>query len=358
MSATDLLALDGIAARAESVRWDVLDLGLAIDGDPIHPSEADSPQITNDGNATSKRALRGLVMTPGTWEHLNLARARIRPSWVLGDGTTYPLGVFLFANPAEQIADGGSTLKADMVDQTFILAQDLLEPVGWPQGHNITDAMAEVVALYNLPAFDITSSSATFPDAYGAPDGTSGQKVLDDLAQAAGFFPPYFDNTGTGILRPNPPPELITSPDFVWGPGTTVVNNSPVSGRNFMEAPNVWRVTGGGTNSPVVGTYTLPSSAEVSIANRGFAVVESTDNSAVSTPTQARTAARAEAQGSQSWRTLSFTTTPEPTVDTFNTMKWPDKDGPLYLVTRWSLDLEPGGSHQWEAVFLDETNAA
>lgn len=353
-TATDWLGLSNLTGRAGTVAYQLLDADGNVEGE-LHPSKTpDTPKLTNDGTRAIKRNISGLVFPRTEYTDVNIPAARIRPQWHIdGDpNSPYPLGVFLFGDASYLDTDGTQELHADLDDLNVIIDQPIRRTFTRPQGAPVTAAMQALVDLYPV-TFDIVAGAATLPQAifYGA--DTLGSTILNDLCAAAGYLPAYFDNNGTGRLRPAQPIDTLT-PDHLYGPGTIIIAGTNLTSDQILSSPNVFDVTGnGGADNNIFGEYVLPSSAPNSIANRGFAIVQPSSLASVTDSAQARAAAQAAGTNPDSgFRQWQFTTTPNPTHDTFDLIGRTDTLE-VYREQSWSLDLVEGANMEHDTTRLD-----
>lgn len=348
------LAAD-VSTVAYSFRFDLLTNTLHADpAGPLRPSRASgAPTMANRLDDRYPRTVRGFELDPDQADQVDVLSARVAPFLVLDTGDEYPLGVFLFDATHRLRRTGGSPLVGGLIDQSFIVDQGIEAAIGWPQGYNVTDAMAEVVALYTLPrGFDIVRSSTTLGESIAFRPSTSGRSVLERLAELAGYLPPYFDNNGVGQLRPSPAIAGAVA-DHVYADGGRIVKDSIVESDDLLDAPNVWVATSKSASSAEVsGSYLLPSSAPHSVARRGFRVPRFVSVQGLgSGPTAAQAAQAAAASDVAAYQFVEFDSSIDPRHDTAGVV---DFRGTLYLELGWSFEMRPGAPmhHELRRVYL------
>jgi hypothetical protein len=337
--------------RQEAVAFDVLDATLAVIG-TLNPARDPVPRITNDTSRTIKRALSGLRVPATEAAAVDPFRDRIRARWVIEDDpAVYPLGVFLFADQNQIVRSYGTDLDLELVDQTFIIDQPLLEGVSYGIGTPVGATLALLAADAGVPSFYVAPSSVTLQRPATWPGGTSLYRVLADLCLLEGFTPPFFDNEGTLRLVDAPDPELAPA-TRLYPPGSPIIDPSIVRTDDLLTAPNRWVVVdNGATAGPVVGVYELPSTAPHSFFNRGFHVTQWVEQQGLESVAAAVAAAKALAlTDPDGVERASFSTVVDPRHDTYDVVEFA---GARWLEESWSMDLRAGGaqSHQLRALY-------
>lgn len=338
--------------RTESIEWKVYDvdnneLGLLMVGkDPL-------PQITNDTTRAIRRNVQSLQVAARPLYDvdnghyyagdISTLTMRARPFWVMGDGTRYPLGVYVWGDDSTvQQGSGQSPSIGSLTDLCTVLDQPLDDSIGYAQGQFVIDAIMQVVDDEGLSTDGIENSEATFGVAVGWAAGRDTfLTVLDGLCKNAGFLPPYFDNDG--LLRCRPAPNIATaSPDFEYGFGDGgVMPGSSVFSNDLMTAPNRYVIIGGNPDAELVGIFDVPASAPNSFANIGRYRRKTDTVQGISTQAQAdQAAAAAYASDISTYTWLSFDARAEPRHDTWNIVSY---DGINYREVGWTLECKPGG---------------
>lgn len=342
----DIISLVGIAQRAEGIRFDVLDQTLSKIGE-VTPISDMPARIRNSETRTIRRSLEGMRLTPADAAAINPLTDRIRPMWVIRDlaGTdhAFPMGVFLFGENPAAVYSWGNETTATMIDQGYILDQASERAWGFSAGTPVAEALAEVfadVAGITTPVIDPGLGSLTGDMAF--PVGTRRTKIIDDLLLVGGGLPHYFDNEGTPRCRTLP--DLgIAVPAFTYTTdGSSVIDkDSIVTYDDLLDAPNRYMVIGGSSDAEIVGYYDIPSDAEHSIAQRGFAVTRVETLQSVQDASQATAAALAlYASDNQTFAWAEFDAVTDPRHDTFDIVAY---TGPIFIGSEWSAVLETGG---------------
>ena len=341
-TATEMLDLD-ILSRAESVRFDLTDKTGSVLG-AIHPVSAVT--ISNNANAQIKRSLSGFVLPADEFTDVNPLSDRVRPYWVLSDGTEYPCGVLLFAEASTQRWSYGRTLTASLVDQGLILAQEISESLGFSAG---TTASAAITRTFEAAGF-YTASVATTAYTFGSPiaypagrGGATYAKILNEICQKAGYYPAYFDNDGTPIVRATETIADATA-TLKYLDGGRITSGTIVESNDLLKAPNrLLVVDTSATTGDVSYVYDIPEGAPHSFENRGFRITKTIEAPGVGDKVQAANVARAYyANNPQAYESAVWSSPADPRHDTFDVVNY---RGVNYLEMAWSLKCAPGGSH-------------
>jgi len=348
VNTTALMEMDGISSRSGFWRYDVLDQNLALLGD-VDVNRDNPPKISNDSSRKIKRTLSGLEVDPVAAETLDTIGARIRPTFVLEDGTTWPQGVFLFVDAARNRNRAGLELDGSLHDQLFILDQPTDKTVSFGRGRNLSACLESVVNRYGIRRASIESTSRNVgtPIAWAAGE-TTGLSIMEELCTMAGFYSPYFDNQGKLVIRAAPSPRNAI-PDYSYdiGPRGRIVADTPVESDDLLDAPNVFIVIDdSATKTPIVGRYELPASSPISIANRGYAVSETKSMQGLHDQAAAENAARAmAAESAAGFNAYQFDAIPDYRHDTFDVLTY---TGIVCREIKWDLDCDPTGlmSHE------------
>lgn len=358
MTAADLLELDGIAARQESIRFDLLDAQNVVQGELAVVSDTPAT-INNNVERAVRRTLQNVLIPPRPLSETNSALAygddidpvadRVRPVWLVG-GEEFNLGIFLFGTADRAPMSWGTDRAATLVDQCVILDEELEQSVGYPVGTSLSTILTEQAAAVGIVSTSIEGTAKTNQQPVGWPAGGAKRlQIFSEVCAMAGFFPSYFDNDGALVCRSAPDGEPPA--DFTYGIGSgatgRVINGTVEESDDLLDAPNRYIVRDtGATNGSVVGVYDVVDSAPHSAAHRGRVVATTTDLQGLTDQAAANEAARARAaQDSSTYRWLSFTATPDPRHDTFDYVSF---DGTIYREQAWTLTLAPGGDHKHE----------
>lgn len=340
-----------VRSRREKVQFELVDaVGRKI-GD-VHPER--KCVISNDATAQIKRKLTGFTLTPSDTAAVNPLTDRVRATWVLDDGSTYPRGVFLFAEASTARLSYGDRLTGTLVDQGLILAQEIDRTVGFDTGTSATTAIRTVLEFAGF--YNVTVAASTFElgSPVGWPAGQSGTtwaKILDDLCAKAGCYPVHFDDNGTPVVRTI---DNVAEATPVLDYRGRIRAGSIVDSNDLLIAPNRYlAVDTSATTGAITGTFDIPDTAPHSYARRGFRITKVVEAPGVGDVAQAAAAAQAAyTAGPVAYATASWTTTPDPRAGTFDVVRlW---DGQNWLETSWSLPCVAGGAmtHHAKRVFL------
>jgi len=342
-----LLDLDpGIGQVASSVRFDLCTRdGVSLLGELNTATDA-SLSIKNNTTANIKRTLTGFEIDAEQSVDVDLFSARVCPKFVLESGREYPLGEFLFVTEDRLVSTGGRPITTTLYDQGFILAQPRSMPFGCDRGHNLITPM---VMLAQEAGIDQSRMIVTYnedkivKDPISWPTGTLRSKILDDFAQLAGYFSPYFDNEGFLIIRPSLALDVDDS-TLRYDQGGSIIADSYSIIPNLLQAPNVYLVINNGSQeSEVAARFEIDPTAPNSISNRGFEIVEVVKTQGINSSSSAEDIGRAQAnQSPKNFEQAQFDSPPDPRHDTFDTVLMEETD--LYIEVDWSMELAPGGS--------------
>lgn len=338
-----LLDLDpGIGQVASTVRFEIVDRDLVVIGNVV-PLAADSISVNTSG--TAKRELTGFRLDPQTLRDIDPFSNRIKPSWILEDGTEWPLGVFVFTGSTLHRGTYVSTLDTTMTDQDAILDQGTRSTFGIGQRGWILPAVEDLLGEVRITNVVLPwGSQAIVADPVVWPAGESRLKILTDLSKLAGWLPPYFDNNGYLIVRV-PPDVNHDPPDHVYSSTKSrVLRDTIVEHDDLLSAPNVYVVTCSGPSSgEITATAQVDASLPFSVQNRRFEVVEVERAQGINSTEQAQQMANTKAAAAGSgYKNVQFDGFADPRHDMFQTVEW---DSEMYRETGWNLRLTPGGSH-------------
>lgn len=351
VSADDLLDLNNVNGRAEGMRFDLLDPSGEILG-AIHPVQVVT--ITNDTGGIIKRTISGLELIPSEAADVNPLRHRVRPYWILSDGTEYPMGLFKFVQPNFLRFSYGSHLRGSMCDLGVMLEQPTVNTLSFPVGYRVVDAIRDTIVLAGITDYAIPSSPLTLaaPKVWPAGDSTTYGKIVAELCVMGLFYDGYFDNNGRYQIRASLDPD-VNETTLRYLSGGRLVSESMIESNNLMEAPNRYVVLDSAiTESPITGVYDIPDSAPQSFANTGLRIPRFVDIPGIGTGVNAIAAARsAYLQDVKAYETVTFAGPPDPRHDTWDLVNYL---GTNYLELGWSLKCEPGGemAHTVRRVFL------
>lgn len=351
ITAEDVLDLvPGLGVIQSTVRWDVLDKNLNFLFN-IHPITSDAPSIVANTSSTVKRTLSNLHLDQDEEPLINIFQHRLRPSWVVdapAGEVDYPLGVFIFSDANRPRTTAGLELKGTMYDQTVTLDQGIESSFGVASGTLIYDVLIAIAASVGISGalINIDFSTARTTTAVAWRVGTSRYKIMNELAQIAGYYPAFFNNSGQLRFKLSPPSLSGIVPDHTYNAGASsrIINGTIVESDDLAQAPNRWLVVNsGGTDAEISGYYDLPASAPQSFANRGYRITKRVDEQGIESGDQARVRAQQLAiTDFNSFTWAEFNATPDPRHDLFDTVEYLHEN---YYEVGWTLRCTVGGPH-------------
>ena len=341
-----------VLTRSEKVRFDVTDASGAVIG---HVNPVMACTIDNDASQQIKRRLSNFRLSASDYASFDPLTHRIRPYWVLSSGDEYPLGIFLTADATTQRYSYGTTLTATLVDQGLLLGQQLTESLSFAAGTTASAAITQTVNAAGIFTATIASSSYTFGSPIGYPAGKAGTtyaKVLDDICRLAGYYSPYFSNSGVLQVRQTVTVSSVTA-TLNYIDGGRIISQSMTESNDLLSAPNTFLVIDtAATTGAVAYQYRIPASAPHSVEKRGFSIVSVIEAPGVGDVTQAQAVAAAYYSANpQAYQTVVFSSPADPRHDTFDVINYRTVN---YLETKWSLTCAPGGPmvHTCSRVYL------
>lgn len=324
---TALLEMDRVATRAGYYRYEILDQDLAILG-TLDVTRNKPPKIRNDTTRKIKRTLSGLEIDPVTASDLNPIGTLIRPVAILEDGSEYRRGAFMFVDASRSRMRSGLELDGSLHDQLFILDQKTDKTISIPSGRNISAAIEAMARRFGLRRVNIESTSRVIgtPIAWPAGDST-GLDIVSELCAMAGFYSPFFDNDGVFTVISAPAPHYAV-PTLFYEDGSDgrgrIIADSAVESDDLLDAPNRFiAIDDSATKTPIVGKYDLPDSSPISIAQRGFPVVEIKSMQGLSDQAAAEKAAQTmAAESNAGYVVFQFDAVPDYRHDTFDVVQY------------------------------------
>lgn len=342
-TSTELLDLDGIGQRTEGMRFELRDVeGVHLGS--ITPQRVVS--IDNNTEGVLKRTIGNFVLPPNIAADVNMISDRVWPYWLLGDGSEYQLGIFLFAAAASQRRSYGLFSTTRLLDQGLVLGQPTPHTIGFNEGTYVTDAIATVFDLAGVHTYEIASSALVLSSPLAWPAGTQSTfaKIISELCAIAGLTDWFFSNAGVATVLAVP--DLSTAaPTLRYNAGGRIIAGSMVEENDLLAAPNRYiAIDTAAKDVPIVGQYDLPDDAPNSVVARGFPMVKIIEAPGVGTTDAALAYATAYAQTDpRSHKTVQFHSSPDPRHDTFDVVEYL---GENYQELSWSLTGAPGGPHR------------
>lgn len=351
-TSTELIELsNGIRTRAEKWIFEVLDPTGRVTGE-VHPVKA--PQIEFDSSAAIMRRLTGFRLTASEYASINTLRDSIRPSLVLEDGSTWPMGLFLFSSAGTARFSYGLELNATLADQGLILAQAPAETLSFPAGTAATDAIRQTFEAAGIYNAQIASLGFTIGSPLGYPAGLSSvsfAKILSKLCSIAGGHPPFFANDGTATVRGATNLSTATA-SITYPDSSRIIARSIHESNDLLTAANRYLVIDtAATTAPVWAVYKIPADAPHSYENRGRWFTKTLEAPGVGSVEQAlaygESYYRANAAALEK---VVWASPVDPRHDAFTVVSFRDVN---YLETSWSVRCAPGGpmTHTGQRVY-------
>lgn len=327
-------------------RFELLDENFDVIGE-VHPVTP----VSIDHNTSSQimRTLRGMTLTESEANNINIFKDRLRPSMVLSDGTTWPMGVFYFTSDEHFVGTAQIPLSTTLMDQAFFLNTLLPATVGVSTGKSLYDVIVAVLEVLQIERYSLEPTGATLT---GSPllwnPETTAFAILSSLASRAGFYTPYYNNDGTLVFRSASDLDTLTAHQYPLHNSRIIVNTLTTS-TNLLTAPNAYKVISSGASKTVVSaTEYIDSQLPHSKENRGFVITEVIRKQGLSTQSECRRIARTLAQQDPSqFATAEFVSVIDPRHDSFDAV---DLGGTVSLEVGWSAQLTPGGAHRHSLV--------
>lgn len=320
---------------------------IVVDGHAageLHPEAGAS--LTLDAKAAVPRTIRGLRLPATEYAGIDLFGDRVRVEWVIDTRTgpvTFPLGIFGFADPVEDLATSGTSAVVTLADPWLDLDQPVTHSVSVPPGGYFTDTMRNLVAETGADTTLLQPSGARAGDPLNWPIGTGRGAIIRQLAEHAGQLPPYFDATGRFVSRP--PDWLAES----WGHRYDDAHPRIIAGtlrrpRKSVDAAGAHLVVNtAAPTGPIWGYAEVDSESPLHPARRRSTRVEVHSMQGIdSSATANRIAQLHAAKVTADYDTTEFSALPDPRHDTWDVVTL---DGVNYREIGWTLRLSPAGPH-------------
>lgn len=336
-----------IGQVASTVEFELVTEGSAVAIGTLHPASDERMSIQNNPAGNIKRTLRGFHLDASEAVDINLFRDRVKPWFVLEDGTRWPCGTFQFVSDDRVVSTAGRPLSTTLFDKTFILGNPRPNAFGLDTGEAIVfwiDRMAEEAGIPKKQRLTVGNEAAVINDPVSWPAGTPRMRIMNELAQLAGYLGPYFNNDGSLVIRPNP--EIRAGSDSMRYDESSprIFVDSLTKAPNLLDAPNRFiAINNGSQQAEIVGVFDVPDYYPHSIKNRGFEVVKIIRTQGLdSTESAAALAHTAANQDPGNYEVAAFDSPPDPRHDTFEIVLLNNDE--VYIEIDWTMDLEPGGT--------------
>jgi hypothetical protein len=339
VSTADLLDFaPGIGGqRAEDFIFELLDASHNLIGTLAAVESPSAPQVTFDTNRSTMRTCTGIQIATTDLAHIDVRRDRVRPQLILQNGARESLGVFMFGDDVRDPHLWGISWKPALFDEGFLLSQAAARTVSLAPGGSIIGLLAQVLNEVGITLAAGVADRPT-PTALTFPPTTPRIDIVNALAGALGGFPPFLNRDGVCVLKPIPADGA--GPDHVYEFGGRIIEGSTSITNSNYKAPNLYIVTNGDPNAPVIGQYALPPSAPNSSAVTGE-VITNTSTFQGMTAAVANDVARAVAlTDTSSYTQGTFSSLVDPRHDGFDIVQL---FGELYIETGFGISCVPGG---------------
>lgn len=326
------------------------DLVEAVSDMPVRrltPVADSPPTLSHDTTRTIMRTLTGLALGTDDSAAIDVIRHRIKVALVTGDGTSYPLGRYMFTTNTSARYTAGLRSAPALMDESFIVDQPTQTafPAGVLPGTALNAGALAGRFAGGYPTVDLQVEATPYTTTNTWAFATSGMQVLTDIAMFGDYFNPWVGNDqAMHMIRTFDPAAQV--PDLDWDAYPHVLADTVSETDDLLSAPNRFVVVG---NNPaaatasgsvaIVGTYDVPANAPHSIKNRGF-VVPSIQQLQLDDPHQAQAVATSLGIKDTLYQRTTLATLPDPRHDSYNVIRW---RGSNWLELSWSMVLSADG---------------
>ena len=293
--------------------------------------------LTHDTTRTIKRQLNlnlGVIDTA----LIDPITNRVRLFMEFPNGSSFPLGVYMFTDASRQKYTAGELGSMALSDEMFLVDQQISTGITGA-GFGTTDVIQKTldglpITYHAVPSPYIAAESWTV--------GASRGQILEQLSVSGDYFSPWFDNNGVlQFIRTFDPASRM--PDFDFDDHLRVIREPIILTNDLISAPNRFIVVSNSardTSQEVVGVYDVPPTAPHSLARRGF-LIASVQTLPLSDGAQAQAVAVGLGMRQTIFERVNLVTAPDPRHDAYNVIRW---SGELWLEIAWSMALTEGGS--------------
>lgn len=138
-------------------------------------------------------------------QDINWARDRVRITYKITGGASWPLGVFLLAAPTKTYRDGGATWNVELLSKLTLLDEDCVESPT-QVGTSYPALSLLQFALVDVGKADITESAARLASTMTWEAGTPRLTIFNDILEAIGYWSMNVSGSGAFQIRPYIPP--------------------------------------------------------------------------------------------------------------------------------------------------------
>lgn len=332
-----------------TVRYDLLNRDLDVIGE-LHPDVSTAPPtVTWDSAARIARTLRGFSVPGFEANEIDTYTSRVRPVWVLEDGTEWPLGVFLWERPDREYRSWDSPLTATLLDLSYILDQPIPRSFGASGRAVVTNLIGELFEQTGLRDFIVQGSDVRVGEPIGNPSGTTYGAVMANLCQLVGFPPPFFLASGQGRCEALPPlRDGLNVHRYILDESSRIVDGSVTVTPDTANAGGCLVISSGAAKGEVSGLALVDPQLPWSRERRGFLILDVFRTQGIESSEQAERIAASRLDRQQGGA-VRFDATPDPRHDCYQVVEF-GSVGDLYREVSWSLLLQPGGPHSHSIV--------
>jgi hypothetical protein len=327
-----------------SVRYDLLNRDLDTIGE-LHPFiDGGAPVVSWESGARIGRTLRNFTIPGYEANDVDTYTSRVRPMWVLEDGTEWPLGVFLWERPDRAYHSWDSPLTSTLLDLGYVLDQAMPRSFGRASRALVTEAIGDLFEQAGFTNFVVQGSDVRVGDPIANPSGTTYGEVMRNLCELAAFPPPFFTAEGQGRAEALPPlRDGLNVHRYVIDEGSRVIEGTVTVAPDTANAGGCLVVSSGASKGEVAGVAYVDPALPWSKERRGFLVLDTFRTQGIESSEQAQRIAASRLDRQQGG-SVRFDALPDPRHDCYQLAEF-GSVGDLYRETGWSLTCEPGGPH-------------
>lgn len=354
------------AQRQYTFQFDLVEAKTGATIRTLHPRQDSVPTLSHDTTRVIKRTLN-LELDVADTTAVDTIKDRVRVKMVMPNGTTYPLGRYMFTDNTRALYTSGRRSSLSLMDEMFIV--DTLRETAFPfryprvsgdpsqqavfdlnrNSNNVASLVTALLQIFTTFSFRLEDTVYVTDASWSL--GTSNAQVLSDLALYGDYFDPWFSNDEQlHLIRAFDPATRV--PDIDWDRYLHVYADTITDTDDVLSAANRFIVisnnvnagnqvnTPSGVNVPVVGRYDVPLTAPHSIYNRGF-VLPDIRQLQVSTQQQALAIATNIGITNTVYERMTMDTWADPRHDSYNVIRWQQAN---WLELSWAINLVAGGA--------------
>lgn len=316
--------------------------GIDVKEISIHPVD-DGGELSFDLNRDVVKALSGLMFIPEEARKIDNPAGQEISLYMVKDGVQHRMGVYSFTEETLQksvtLDDEGTVSDIHIFNLGDRMAR-LIRNDGTPEtlnpGFDPAQEMDRIISNTGIPgsvsgAVNISQTPVTW-------DGVvTDLAKVQALAELAGHRRPWMDNEGIirSVQARSVVSDVIPLEDLEPTEGSIGITNT------YLSAPNRFIVSdNGGATAQIVGQWDAPAGAPHSHANRGYYRTEVLQTQGLGSSSHAETVARTLGERARA-RQLTAKIVPTPLLDGPVTLSY---DGSMWLVSRWTVNLQPGST--------------